>query len=98
MNVNFLQKMTEMVLLLFLIFPKLLHGINFNGALLPFRDKLISQLRLEIENLKYELERTKKEDQRIIESLKRRLMEMEGEMNEHRTVIETQCQVSGHVI
>ncbi|KAJ8043770.1 Huntingtin-interacting protein 1 [Holothuria leucospilota] len=56
------------------------------------KDKLISQLRLEIENLKFELERTKKEDQRIIESLKRRLMEMEGEMNEHRTVIETQCQ------
>lgn len=37
------------------------------------------------------------EDQRIIEMLKRRLMEMEMEMNEHQTVIETQCQVSGHV-
>ncbi|PIK51652.1 putative huntingtin-interacting protein 1 isoform X2, partial [Apostichopus japonicus] len=56
------------------------------------RDRLIEQLRLEIENLKFELERTKMEDQRIIEMLKRRLMEMEMEMNEHQTVIETQCQ------
>ncbi|XP_071848191.1 huntingtin-interacting protein 1-like isoform X2 [Apostichopus japonicus] len=56
------------------------------------RDRLIEQLRLEIESLKFELERTKMEDQRIIEMLKRRLMEMEMEMNEHQTVIETQCQ------
>ncbi|PIK47308.1 putative huntingtin-interacting protein 1 isoform X3 [Apostichopus japonicus] len=48
------------------------------------RDRLIEQLRLEIESLKFELERTKMEDQRIIEMLKRRLMEMEMEMNEHR--------------
>lgn len=62
-----------------------------------FRDKLIDQLKMEIESLKFELERTKKEDQRIIEMLKKRLKEMEMEMNEHRNVVETQCQVSGHV-
>lgn len=56
------------------------------------RDKLIDQLKMEIESLKFELERTKKEDQRIIEMLKKRLKEMEMEMNEHRNVVETQCQ------
>ncbi|XP_785542.4 huntingtin-interacting protein 1 isoform X1 [Strongylocentrotus purpuratus] len=56
------------------------------------RDWIIEQLREEVNQLKFELERTKKEDQRIIEALKKRLMEMEQEMNEHRTVVETQCE------
>ncbi|XP_033628171.1 huntingtin-interacting protein 1-like isoform X1 [Asterias rubens] len=56
------------------------------------RDWLIEQLQQEIEELKFELDRTQREDQRIINDLKRRIMELETELNEHRTLIENTYQ------
>ncbi|XP_022109493.1 huntingtin-interacting protein 1-like isoform X2 [Acanthaster planci] len=56
------------------------------------RDFLIEQLQQEIEELKFELDRIQREDQRIINDLKKRILHLEEELHEHRRLIENSYQ------
>ncbi|XP_038059088.1 huntingtin-interacting protein 1-like isoform X2 [Patiria miniata] len=56
------------------------------------RDFLIEQLQQEIEELKFELDRIQREDQRIIDDLKKRVLYLEDDLHEHRRLIENSYQ------